>query len=115
LPTPGGPTIVTRRGGGSSGRRSTRGTCRRFSLTYIHVRNPMVYLPCKGTESRTIHHENAQQSLLVVPDWRNRMLWDYGLSTIRILSFCLQIKATYFQYASSSPSACDEADLPDPP
>jgi len=32
FPTPGGPTIVTSLGGGSSGKRSTRGTCNRFSL-----------------------------------------------------------------------------------
>jgi hypothetical protein len=34
FPTPGGPTIVTSRGGGSSGIRSTWGTCSRFSLIY---------------------------------------------------------------------------------
>jgi hypothetical protein len=33
LPTPGGPTTPTMIGGASSGRRSTRGTWRRFSLT----------------------------------------------------------------------------------
>jgi hypothetical protein len=33
FPTPGGPTTPTTMGGASSGRRSTRGTCRRFSLT----------------------------------------------------------------------------------
>ena len=32
FPTPGGPTIVTSRGGGSSGMRSTWGTWSRFSL-----------------------------------------------------------------------------------
>jgi len=32
LPTPGGPTTATIMGGASSGRRSIRGTWRRFSL-----------------------------------------------------------------------------------
>lgn len=32
LPTPGGPTMATSLGGGSSGSLSTSGTCKRFSL-----------------------------------------------------------------------------------
>ena len=41
--TPGGPTTATTMGGGSSGSRSTRGTCSLFSLTYTVVRMSSAY------------------------------------------------------------------------
>lgn len=44
FPTPGGPTMVTSRGGGSSGTRSMRGTWRRFSLIW--------YKRCVSTDSQ---------------------------------------------------------------
>lgn len=54
LPTPGGPTMVTRRGGGSSGRRSTRGTWRRFSLIWGERRGVSV-----GEYMEGIHRQRA--------------------------------------------------------
>ena len=70
--TPGGPTTATTSGGASSGSRSTRGTCNRFSLIYgWSVRDC-----CRMFEKLNIRH--ASEGLLwpVVLRSRPRRLLD---------------------------------------
>jgi hypothetical protein len=69
LPTPGGPTTATMRGGGSSGRRSTSGTCKRFSLTW----DPSARSLGDTTEMGS-HRESEQPASVVALDWRMQRL-----------------------------------------
>ena len=74
FPTPGGPTIVTSRGGGSSGIRSTWGTWNRFSLIY----------KCQNELQRDmgrIHRGIWRQISQGVLDLRKRKLLGCGLAT----------------------------------
>ena len=76
LPTPGGPTMATRRGGGSSGSLSTRGAWKRFSLIWELSENVVGRLGSHGQDSRLGIWQLFVQAFR---DWQRQKPWDFAL------------------------------------